>query len=77
MSNENLVQFGFNFRENDGDNAPHDDYVCLSLDGNKLFSSSPQASSDINNDISRHDNSNSCRKTCVHGSNKLTCVPMF
>ena len=40
LPNENWVQLGFNFRENDDNNANYDD-------GNKLFAGPPQASSDI------------------------------
>ena len=57
-SNENWVQLGFNFRENDNDNANYYDAMSLSLDGNKLFAGSAQARSYISNDVSRHNNRN-------------------
>ena len=57
-SNENWVQLGFNFRENDNNNTNYDDDMSLSIDGNKLFAGSAQARSYISNDVSRHNNRN-------------------
>ena len=74
FSNENWVHLGFNFQENDDDNANYDDDMSLSLDGNKLFSDSPQDSSDIVNNVSRHNNSNLGGKTRVCNLNQLTDV---
>ena len=37
LSNENWVQLGFNFRENDNNYSNYDDAMSLSLDSNKLF----------------------------------------